>query len=246
MEVLNAVDTGFDVRTDAGGKDPDSHSKTLRRYHQLLWSRALPSGPMFDLDSRLHHKSDLGEFWLGSDGIIHLYQAWDRPPRLVEVIQQVAPAERAAFIDLGCTVGAFVIFPYAVRLDGKWPRSINQSRGMHPKIRDRFDLTLECIRRHYQGSDSPLSGTLERNTGFFALFGDFQGYVDYFLLHDLVDVEYRTVRFFKPFDDFAGDQLPAASVAEYRDYMRRSMDFVHARNERINRLAASWAASDRS
>ena len=33
------IDTTFDVRSDAGGMDPDSHSKTLRRYHQLLWRK---------------------------------------------------------------------------------------------------------------------------------------------------------------------------------------------------------------
>lgn len=34
------IDTAFDFRTDtAPGKDPDSHSPTLRRYHQLLWSK---------------------------------------------------------------------------------------------------------------------------------------------------------------------------------------------------------------
>ena len=42
--------TSFDLRTDAGGKDPDKRSPTLRRYHRLLWSEPLPGGAMFDLD----------------------------------------------------------------------------------------------------------------------------------------------------------------------------------------------------
>ncbi|MCE0488130.1 hypothetical protein LVO85_14945 [Ornithinimicrobium sp. EGI L100131] len=67
------IDTTFDVRTEAGGRDPDSHSATLRRYHQLLWSKPLPNGAAFDLDARLHHKSELGEFWLSSDAITHTY-----------------------------------------------------------------------------------------------------------------------------------------------------------------------------
>ena len=41
-----AIDTAFDFRTDANGKDPDSHSLTLRRYHRLLWSKPLPNGGM--------------------------------------------------------------------------------------------------------------------------------------------------------------------------------------------------------
>ena len=66
------IDTSLDFRTDASGRDPDAFSATLRRYHQLLWSRHLPGGAMFDLDTTtsgayLHHRSDLGEFFLASD-----------------------------------------------------------------------------------------------------------------------------------------------------------------------------------
>jgi len=31
---------------------------------------------------------------------------------------------------------------------------------MHPQIKDRFDLTLECIRRHYVGQANPLGNAL--------------------------------------------------------------------------------------
>lgn len=58
----DVIDTTFDVRSDAGGRDPDQHSRTLRRYHQLLWSKKLPSGTPFALDTSrpgtyLHHHS---------------------------------------------------------------------------------------------------------------------------------------------------------------------------------------------
>ena len=43
------IDTSFDFRIDAGGKDPDSHSPTLRKYHKHLWSRPLPNGVPFEL-----------------------------------------------------------------------------------------------------------------------------------------------------------------------------------------------------
>lgn len=33
---MNGIDITFDFRSDAGGKDPDAYSPTLRRYHQLL------------------------------------------------------------------------------------------------------------------------------------------------------------------------------------------------------------------
>lgn len=239
MGGLNLVDTRFDVRIDADDKDPDSHSKTLRRYHQLLWSKPVPGGDIFDLDAKLHHKSELGEFWLSSDSITPTYSAWGRPARLVGVVGQVSPTEMKAFYDLACTVGAYVVFPLPVQVDGEWKQSINQLRGILGLISDRFDLTLECIRRHYLGGKSPLADNLVWYGDFFELFGDFRGYVDHFLLNDLVDVNYASVKFLKYFDDFAGDPLPAANVAEYQQYVIRSMDFISARNERIAHFASS-------
>lgn len=41
------IDTTFDVYSDTPiGRDPDSHSPTLRRYHQMLWSKRLPDAPL--------------------------------------------------------------------------------------------------------------------------------------------------------------------------------------------------------
>ena len=44
------IDTSFDFRKDTPDypkKDPDVHSPTLRRYHKLLWSKALPGGTRY-------------------------------------------------------------------------------------------------------------------------------------------------------------------------------------------------------
>ena len=84
---------------------------------------------------------------------------------------------------IGYTIGGMMLFP-GNRVGGKM--TINGARGFHPRIKDRFDLTVECIRRHYRDEPSPLSDTLARYADFFGLFGDFQGYVEYFLLQDLV------------------------------------------------------------
>ena len=58
------IDINFNFYSDTPkGKDPDSHSPTLRNYHKILWSKALPNGLKFELDDktpmRLHHKSNL-------------------------------------------------------------------------------------------------------------------------------------------------------------------------------------------
>jgi len=44
MSADSPTDAYFDFRDDAGKWDPDTTSKVLRRYHQLLWSAPLPIG----------------------------------------------------------------------------------------------------------------------------------------------------------------------------------------------------------
>ena len=83
-----------------------------------------------------------------------------------------------------------------------------------------------------------MQDVLRRYTDFFELFGDFRGYVDFFLLQDLVTADCEEVRFFTPFTDFRPYPLPS-TVAEYRDYCRNAEAFVDARNQRI----ATWVAA---
>ena len=146
-----------------------------------------------------------------------------------QIIGQIPEAETAEFNRIGYTIGGMMVFP-ANQVDRKW--TINQARGCHPRIRDRFDLTLECIRRHYLDEPSPLSGTLARYAAFFRLFGDFAGYVDFFLLHDLVDEVGLTVKFSVPFEDFTTSPLPRTLDA-YLAYRQRAIEFIDLRNQRI-------------
>ena len=150
MSLDPVIDIGFDFRTDARGKDPDSHSPTLRRYHRLLWSKPLPSGEFFDLSDTtrglyLHHGSALGEFSLSSDAVMQTFTRW---PALKPITEQFPASENAAFMTIAYTIGAMMVFP-GNQVDRKW--TINQARGCNRSISDRFDLTLECIRRHYSG-----------------------------------------------------------------------------------------------
>nr|WP_227820335.1 hypothetical protein [Ramlibacter tataouinensis] len=138
------------------------------------------------------------------------------------------------------TIGGMMVFP-ANRVAQKM--TINGARGFHPKIKDRFDLTLECIRRHYRDEDSPLRAVLLRYTDFFAIFGTFQGYVKHFLLEDLVSEDCATVRFFTPFNDFRTSPLPQ-SFESYSHYRRSATDFITARNVRILASAEPQASRD--
>lgn len=235
------VDVGFDVRRDAGGGDPDRCSPTLRRYHRLLWSKPLPGGARFDLDDTrpgayLYHRSQVGEFVLTSDSVIPTFTRWKSMQHIVGTLPE---DENETFRALGYTIGGMVIWPGNV-VDGK--QTINGARGFNRQIADRFDLTLECIRRHYVGGSSPLAATLARYAGFFALFEDFAGYVDFFLLHDLVEVSGSRVRFFTGFDDFTTPAVPG-DVTAYQHYRKQTIAFVKARNQRIHAWASAYLST---
>jgi hypothetical protein len=147
------------------------------------------------------------------------------------ITEQLPESENEAFRTIGYTIGGMMIFP-SNQIDREW--TINQARGCTPAISDRFDLTLECIRRHYSDLRSPLAVTLSRYADFFALFGDFHGYVSFFLLDDLLTDDLG-VKFFMPFDDFRLPSVPE-DVGTYKEYRRRSIDFIEARNHRIKEL----------
>jgi hypothetical protein len=229
------IDTTFDFRDDTPeGRDPDQYSPTLRRYHKLLWSKPLPSGVIFELADTergcyLHHQSDLGQFFLSSDAVIHTYWNWIRPKQLAQTVAQIPDADVQSFRRIGYTIGGMMIFP-GNQIDRCL--TLNQARGLlTTTIGDRLDLTLECIRRHYLGQTSPLADVLWRYGEFFALYGDFRGYVDFFLLQDLTTTDYD-VKFFLPFANFTTPAVPL-NVAQYTEYRQRSINFVQARNQRI-------------
>lgn len=227
------VDTTFNVYSDARGGDPDSTSPTLRKYHKLLWSKSLPNGIIFELyDNKngvyLYHKSELGEFLLGSDAITHSYKNHKRKHWLTKQIT----SEVDELFDTGSTIGAYTVFPNN-RIDGN--HTLNQARGVNSLIDDRFDLTLECIRLFYLGQKCPLYDTLLRYKNFFELFDNFTSYLKFFLLDDLVD-ENQKIKFYLPFDDFRTPPT-FSDIDEYLYYKKGVMNFIKSRNKRIDNYA---------
>ena len=228
---MSSIDINFDVYSDTPkGKDPDSFSSTLRNYHKLLWSKSLPNKKKFYLDidipKLLHHQSKVGEFFLSSDSIGHTYS---RVKKMSHIIKEIKPEEINHFFSICSTIGAYIIFP-AKRIDKKM--TINGARGVNHKIQDRFDFTLECIRRFYLNQQSPLTDVMERNSNFFNLFNNFKGYVDFFLLQDLVEKDYVRIKFWDNFDNFETAPLPK-NKEEYLSYMSKLLEFIQARNQRI-------------
>lgn len=215
-----------DFRKDANRGDPDSKSPTLKKYHRFFWSRILPNGKVLDLDENLNQKSNWGDFSFSSDCIIHSFSRWNK---YQHIIKEIPEEELEEFRRMGYTFGGMIIFPRN-KINNK--PTINMARGCSAKICDRFDLTLECIRRHYINELSPLTDVFERYRSFFDLFIDFKGYVDFFFLNDLVLPDYSGINFYQPFDEFISSPLPA-TVDDYLIYKENNINFINNRNKRI-------------
>ena len=219
------VDIHFDVRTDSRGKDPDSASETLKSYHQLLWSKTLPNGQMMELTTGKGFYLKWNDLYLGSDSIIvsFMHAGYKHRQMIMDGIPDFAEY-REDYLKKSYTIAGSIVFPQV-----KW--SMNQARGCSRKIRDRWDLTLECIRRFYAGESSPLDTALERSSKFFELFVDFKGYVDFFLLQDCVDDDYN-VKFWLDTSLWVSDPMPE-TVESYKDWIDKELDFVEERGKRM-------------
>ena len=224
-------DADFDHRLDSKGKDPDSHSPTLKAQHKLLWQKPLPDGTFFTLEAEpgkyLVHQSSLGTFHLSSDTISHSLR---HQKRMKWLIDQISPNELDEFQAVGSVIGARILFP-GNRIEEK--ANINTSRGFNSRINDRWDLTLECIRLHYANQSNPLQKTFERYFDFFRLFKDFHGYVKFFLLEDLVDSDFSSINFYLPHEKNFENSPRPNSVEDYLIYKENSIAFVKARTQRM-------------
>lgn len=239
---IKNIDVEFDFTTDTPGYwdgfwtdslgksnvDPDAMSKTLQEYHRLLWSKPLPNGEYMQLTSGIgSNYLTWRNFRFGSDSIIASFR-YERNRQFLKQVEMVVPAYRdfvESFLRKSYTIGGCIIFP-------KRRGGINQSRGCHAQIRDRWDLTLECIRRYYLREESPLSEVLNADKEFFDLFIDFRGYVDFFHLQDCVNAEYDCVKFWMGDGAFDANPLPQ-TVSDYLKWIEAELDFVEKRNARI-------------
>ncbi len=216
----------FDFRKDTKCGDADTDSKKLYAVQKFLWSKTLPCGRFFDIDvfgnSRLLLKSKICDN-LSSDRMCpHFDEKYD-----TKISSWLSEEEKEELKYKVRTIGGHIVFPAHM----KNGFTINQSRGVNRKICDRFDLTLECIKRFYLGKESVLFSTFERYKDFFDLFIDFKGYVDFFLLQDFVNDKYE-INFSLPFDNFERSPLPLTKE-EYQRYKNHTIELIDKRNNRI-------------
>ena len=246
------VDTSYDFRCEIPLRaDPDSDSVTLRRYHQLLWNKQTPTGDDLRLENRhdgpflypVYSSKSTGTavVW-SSDAIVNSWIHWARES-MAAIIREVPRDFIDEYYALTCTIGSYMMWP-CYQVNGK--QTINRARGFNTsEIADRIDLTLECVRLYYAGQPSPLNDddddTLDRYADFFALFVDFKGFIDFWLLQDLVSGDYARVEFLLPFQSFSQPAV-AGNLETWTRFTRASMNFCAARNARIH----NWAVQNLS
>jgi len=238
------IDINFDFTTDSykywegfwerknglgeGGSDPDSSSRTLQEYHRILWSRELPNGEKMNLKSGSgSNYLTWNNFRFGSDSIItgFRYLSYSYMIDQVKAYVEDYKVFYEDFIRKGYTIGGMIIFPK------DW-NSMNQVRGTTKVIADRWDLTLECIRRYYEGIESPLTDVISSDADFYSLFVDFKGYVDYFFLQDCVSDDYSSVNIWEGNSSFIRNGLPD-SIDGYMTFINNELLFLENRNKRI-------------
>lgn len=219
--------------------DPDSASATLRNYHQALWSRELPNGQVMKLEKG---KNSDYLTWNGmrfaSDSIATQHRYIKCTDVINEVSKEMEDYHQFVYdtTRFTYTMGGMMIFP---KLRG----SMNQDRGTNPMIADRWDLTLECIKRYYEQPENdaytfnPLWKTIKRSEKFFNLFVDFNGYIEFFFLQDFMDENGKVVRFMPDYFDENGNftkKYPVPQTAsEYLANIEIQKEIIKKRNNRI-------------
>ena len=155
------------------------------------------------------------------------------------------------------TIGGFILFPR------RRIQSINQRRGTNSLIGDRFDLTLECIKRYYEEikksekdiNYNPLFGGLntdyiKEDKAFFDLFGKgktgFEKYAEFFCLNKSYDKKQNWVKDGQvlnllnnqPLDDYDFGNRDNVLLTEnnWWTFYRNIMNRLDARNEQIKEV----------
>ncbi|SOC51081.1 DUF6994 family protein [Ornithinimicrobium cerasi] len=240
------IDTELDFASYYhGGGDPDQTCERLYLWHQALCSRPVEGVGPFEIEVTYDyayglrtHTADGATFRLGSDGIIPTWSTSGWTSRFTPDLVTEVEADTDDFFRIASTIGGYVLFPR--NGEGQRGHTINQARGVHRQIADRFDLTLECIRRHYLDPrlESPLADRLNYYRDFFALFRDFNTYVRFFLLDDLLTPDRDGVVSLLTGGVVTDFPVPAyaSTPMEYATFRVNSIAFVRARNERIQRL----------
>ncbi|MBQ8481264.1 MAG: hypothetical protein IJ532_01865 [Alphaproteobacteria bacterium] len=162
------------------------------------------------------------------------------------------------YLQYANTIGGFIVFPRIYN-------SINVKRANSP-ICDRFDLTLECIRRAYlngyfdKSDDNPLFNISDEDKEFFKMFGTFENYAKFFCLNESYDKKHNWVtedcsavydllnenkeETLDNWDFNKKTPLPQ-NEKEWWTFYRNIMDRLEARNKQIKDVIEKTKRADR-
>jgi len=145
--------------------------------------------------------------------------------------------EHKKYLKLMNTIGGKIIFPKHKKIG---IQTINTMRGLNSKIKDRFDLTLECIRLYYQNKENPLKDILVENSEFFDKFKDkngengFENYIEFFFLDECLVDNNGNIKFF--IEEKFENPIPDNKKQEL--YLKTS-EFIKNRNKKIEKFVAN-------
>jgi len=260
------IDVTFKFKTECQkGQDPDRWSTTLAKYHQFLWSKRLDSGEELKLelqkDNSFHVRHGRYLFVLTSDCMNNSYthtKLWEKLSRLLQQDGENPTDMQASFDTYGESIGNYIVFPKKIYENGIWlnrrpegkkrGQTINQYRGVNCHIGDRFDITLECIRRFYEDrsqeaiNQNPLGWVLKNFEEYFDLFGSFDGFVRFFLLEDFLEA--GSVKQFIAFDENFKRAGKPQKAKEYKQYANACQEVNRLRAERIQRYVEEHGELD--
>lgn len=215
--------------------DPDAKCEELREMHYRLYNRyALyinrpfsfeKKYPLSFSEGRYFYLSENGSCRLGSDTMNSSYLYYEALKNIKSEMEKCgrnAEAEIEKYRkDIIYRPGNFIVFP---KKD-----SINVERGRNGKIKDRFDLTLDCIKKQYEKEDNPLAYVLQKNWEyFFCRFRDFNEYVHFFMLEDYLDEKCNVMQFIDN-----EDHILPKNLGEYDEYIKRISSVIEKRTKRI-------------
>lgn len=265
-----------------GLPDPDANSERVYEFHGKLWNKQCETWkiPEAHICKRsIWFKLNNETITLSSDSFVSIYWHWKRMENVISEIQQdgnklkqeieklkgrlskLGVNENLRYFDENSslykkfiwyylqyanTIGGFIVFPQI-------GNSINVRRVRSP-ICDRFDLTLECIRKAYCNQDfekdecNPLFGLSKEDKAFFSMFGSFKNYVDFFCLNSWVTKDYSAVYDLMSksgngiIKEWTEEILPCdfkeekQQVAQWWTFYNNIMSRLEARNEQIRQL----------
>ena len=245
------------IYSNAGLPDPDSFSEILYDFYAELWNlNKLPFKVKKIWNGYAWELVGTGDYnlRLGTDSIMSIY--WHRIDMRKFICELIKSKNNdlkifiREYLQIANTIGGFVLFPRHVQ-------SINQRRGANSKIGDRFDLTLECIRRYYEETEksekdsnyNPLFGGvntdyIKEDKEFFELFGKgkagFEKYTEFFCLNGSWVKNGQVLNLLNNqlLDeyDFGKTTNPLPTENNWWTFYRNIMDRLEARNQQIKEI----------